>query len=103
LIARIWTARTTRDRAPRYAEHLRAHVFPGLENIEGFERAQLLMRDDADGVAVQVITFWESEEAIRRFAGDDVEAAVVPDAAAALLSSYDRRARHFDVVLSTGS
>ena len=107
MIARIWTARTTRERAPAYAEHLRTHVFARLTEIEGYERAMLLQRPSAppatgapgSEVEVQVITFWRSLEAIRTFAGDDVEAAVVTDTAAALLTDFDRRAKHFEVVL----
>lgn len=99
MIARIWTARTTRTQAPAYAEHLRAHVFAGLGGIDGFVRALLLQRDVAEDVEVQVITFWRSFDAIRAFAGPDAGAAVVTETAAALLTDYDRRAKHFHVVL----
>ena len=100
MIARIWTARTTRAKAPGYADHLRAHVFAHLGGIPGYERALLLQRDVDGEVEVQVITFWRSLEAIGAFAGTDSEAAVVTDEAAALLTDFDRRVRHFDVVLS---
>jgi heme-degrading monooxygenase HmoA len=99
VIARIWTAKTTRAQAPAYAAYLRAHVFTGLRGIDGYERALLLQRDVGEEAEVQVITFWRSLDAIRAFAGPDAEAAVVTDAAAALLTDFDRRARHFDVVV----
>jgi heme-degrading monooxygenase HmoA len=99
VIARIWTAKTTRAQAPAYAEYLRTHVFGTLREIDGYERALLLQRTLGDEAEVQVITFWRSLDAIRAFAGADVENAVVTDAAAALLTSFDRRTRHFDVVL----
>jgi heme-degrading monooxygenase HmoA len=99
VIARIWTARTTRAQAPTYAAYLEAHVFAKLGEIDGYVRALLLQRDVGEDVEVQVITFWRSLDAIRAFAGDDAEAAVVTEAAAALLTGFDRRARHFEVVL----
>jgi heme-degrading monooxygenase HmoA len=99
VIARVWTARTTRGNAAAYAEYLRAHVFEGLRGIEGYDHAVLLQKDGGEDVEVQVITFWRSLDAIRAFAGADVEAAVVTDAAAALLTTFDRRARHFEVAL----
>jgi heme-degrading monooxygenase HmoA len=107
VIARMWTARTTRAHAAAYAEYLRTHVFASLRAIAGYEHALLMQRastspgtaDPAEEVEVQVITFWTSLDAIRAFAGADVEAAVVTPDAAALLTGYDRRARHFDVVL----
>ena len=98
MIARVWTARTTRAQAPAYAEYLRSHVFAGLRNIDGFEDGLLLERETAGEIDLQVITFWRSLDAIRAFAGADLETAVVTDRAAALLTDFDRRVRHYEVV-----
>ena len=103
MIARIWTARTTPAHASAYAEYLRTHVVAALRGIDGYERALLLQNDAGDEVEVQVITFWRSLDAIHAFAGSDAEAAVVTPAAAALLTDYDRRARHFRVILNSDS
>ena len=51
-----------------------------------------------DGVEVLVITYWDSLDSIRSFAGNDIETAVVADKAAALLNDCDRRVRHYEVV-----
>jgi hypothetical protein len=50
-------------------------------------------------IEVVVITFWKSVEAILGFAGADLEAAVVADEAAALLTQFDRRVRHYELAL----
>ena len=50
-------------------------------------------------IEVVVITFWESVDAIRGFAGADLERAVVADEAAALLTQFDRRVRHYELAL----
>ena len=55
-----------------------------------------------DRHAFQVVTLWESMDAIRRFAGNDPEAAVVPLEARALLARFDERVRHFEVVHASG-
>jgi len=47
------------------------------------------------------VTVWESLEAIRSFAGEDSEAAVVPLVAQAMMVEFDARARHYEVVLTT--
>jgi len=100
VIARGWTARTTKDRAPTYAEHLKERVLPAVRDVEGYAGAMLMQRDDApDAVEVVVITFWQSLDAIRGFAGTDVESAVVNDEAKSLLTDYDRRVRHYELVL----
>jgi hypothetical protein len=60
----------------------------------------LLERPVAGAVEVLVITFWQSVDAIRGFAGDDLEGAVVAEAAAALLTQFDRRVRHYEVAVN---
>jgi heme-degrading monooxygenase HmoA len=100
VIARYWSARTSREKAPHYAQHLETAVFAELKKLDGFKNAMLLQRDIDDGVEVVVFTFWQSLESIRKFAGDQVDRAVVADPARALLDDFDRQVRHYDVVLT---
>ncbi len=102
MVARCWSARGPVQRAAQYAEHLETHVLPELRDIAGYVGATLLQRDVHGEIEVVVITWWQSFDAIRAFAGDDVETAVVADAAAALFNDYDHRVRHFDVVMTDG-
>jgi heme-degrading monooxygenase HmoA len=101
MIARYWSAKTTREQAPAYAHHLETTVFPELEKLEGYGGGMLLKRNVQDVIEVVVITFWKTLDSIRAFSGDDLEVAVVPDKAAALLNDFDQRVRHYDVVLTT--
>jgi heme-degrading monooxygenase HmoA len=98
VIARVWTAHTTPARAPRYAEHLRTRVLPQLRSLTGYAGAWLFRRDANGETELVVVTRWQSEDSVRAFAGQDVEAAVVEDAAAALLSRFDTRVRHYEIV-----
>lgn len=98
MIARHWTARTTPAQAAAYAEYLQSHVIPQLRTIDGYRGARLLQRPLGQEVELVVVTMWQSLDAVRAFAGADHEAAVVTKQAAALLSGYDPRVRHFDVV-----
>jgi heme-degrading monooxygenase HmoA len=99
VIARCWSARTSSERVPLYADHLRNAVFPELEKLAGYKRGTLLRREMPDAVVeVLVITYWDSLDSIRSFAGNDGETAVVADQAAALLNDFDRRVRHYEVV-----
>jgi len=61
-------------------------------------RATILRRDVAEGTEFRVVTVWDSLEAIKAFAGTDVEAAVVPDTARAMMVDYDPRAVHYEIV-----
>ena len=99
MIARIWSAQAAPDRAPAYADHLRSHVLPILRAVDGYAGAVLLERCASTGVEIVVVTWWRSLEAIRAFAGAEIDAAVVADEAASLLTQFDLRARHYTVVM----
>ena len=102
MIARFWTAWTTPAQAFSYADHLKRHVLPNLRKTEGYAGAMLLQRETSEGVEIIVITHWQSLDSIRAFAGDDLEAAVVADEAAALLTHFDRRVKHYELALRDG-
>jgi heme-degrading monooxygenase HmoA len=99
MVVRFWSARTTELRLPEYLRHFNNHVLPHLRSKEGFVEARVLTQ--SDGVVVEMIveTLWASLEAIERFAGADRESAVVGEEAVHLLTSYDRRVRHYEVVV----
>jgi heme-degrading monooxygenase HmoA len=102
MIERVWSARTTRDGAVKYAEYFRRVVVPELAAIAGYRGARLMEREQDGGIEVVVVTRWHSLDAIRAFAGDELDRAVVHEAAAALFSDYDRKVRHFGVVVHDG-
>jgi heme-degrading monooxygenase HmoA len=100
MIARVWTAQTTPAQAPAYVEHLRTQVLPAARTVDGYGGAMLLERARADAVVeIIVVTFWRSADAVRGFAGADVEGAVVAEETAALLTHFDRRVRHYEVAV----
>jgi heme-degrading monooxygenase HmoA len=99
MIARIWSAHTTPAQAPVYAAHLQHHVLPELRGLDGYAGAVLLQREVAQSVEILVITWWRSLAAIRGFAGTDLDRAVVADEARAVLTQFDRRVRHYEVVV----
>ena len=66
-------------------------------NIPGFHGIRLLRRDVGDEVEFVTIMTFDSLEAVRAFAGEDHEAAVVPENAQAVLSHYDAKSQHYVV------
>jgi heme-degrading monooxygenase HmoA len=99
MIARFWSAQATPAQAPAYADHLRTHVLPALRKVDGYAGAALLERPTSDTVEIIVITRWRSLDAIRGFAGADLEKAVVADEAASLLTRFDHRVRHYQITV----
>ena len=68
-IARIWRGRTTRSRADEYAAYLYEHGIKPLE--EKALAVQQLREDRAEESEFVTISYWESVEAMSRFAGAD--------------------------------
>ncbi len=99
-ILRRWTARTTESQLPQYIEHFSKNVLPELRRVPGYLGATVSTRRFESEVEVVVETTWRSLDSIRNFAGPDLEAAVVADEAAALLTSFDRRVRHSEIALT---
>jgi heme-degrading monooxygenase HmoA len=97
MIARIWKARATPERVREYADYLKSTVVPELSAIHGYQGVTLLQRDQNGAVEVTVITWWESLEVVRAFAGEAIETAVVHDSAARMLIDFDRRVEHHQV------
>ena len=100
MIARIWHGWTTSANADAYEKLLRTEIFEGIENrqIHGFRGIDLLRRDQAREVEFVTIMWFESLDAVCTFSGDDYELAVVPPAALALLSHFDARSAHYEVL-----
>ncbi len=99
MIARLWHGWTSRQNADAYENFLRTAMFPSMHRVDGFRGADLLRRDDGEQVAFVTITRFESLDAVRAFAGDDYEAAVVEPEARALLARFDERSTHYELVL----
>ncbi|MHC4515932.1 MAG: antibiotic biosynthesis monooxygenase [Planctomycetota bacterium] len=97
MIVRSWQGFAPRENADPYVQHLRADVFPVLDDIPGYQGIQILRRDANDEVEFVVLTTWASMDAIRRFTGDQPEVAVVAAVARALLSHWDEEVHHYDV------
>jgi heme-degrading monooxygenase HmoA len=99
MIARIWHGWTSPGNADAYETLLRTEVLPGIGRIAGASGAYVLRSDGEDEVEFVTITLWDSLDAIRVFAGDDYEVAVVPPPAQRLLTRYDERSRHYETVI----
>jgi heme-degrading monooxygenase HmoA len=99
MIGRVWRGWTTTELAPRYVAHLRQETFPALAGMDGHDGAYALRREADGEVEFVVLTLWRSLDAVRAFAGDDYEAAVVPPAAARALTRFDDRVTHYEVAV----
>ena len=100
MISRVWHGWTNRENADAYEALLRTEIFANIakRSIQGYRGIHLLRRDVDDGVEFVTIMWFDSLDAVRAFAGEDYEVAVVPPEARQLLSRFDARSAHYHVI-----
>jgi hypothetical protein len=100
MISRIWHGWTTPLNADKYEALLREEIFTGIQNrhIHGLGSIQLLRRAVGKEIEFVTIMVFDSLEAVREFAGEDYQAAVVPKEARKILAYFDERSHHYEIV-----
>jgi len=76
MIARMWRGVVRPEDADEYAEYIRDTGFSAYGETEGNRGAWMLRRATPAGTEFITFSLWQSEDAIRAFAGDDIETAV---------------------------
>ena len=98
MIARIWSGWTRSWDADTYAEHLQQTAIPRCRQAPGNKAAYLLRRGDGDRTEFAVLTLWQSLDAIRAFAGDDIEQSVPSPEDEIFLTSTQPATTHYEVI-----
>jgi heme-degrading monooxygenase HmoA len=102
MIVRVWQSEAAGKGADAYRAHFRKTVVPHLNGIAGFKGASLLERRNGDTVQFLALTRWSSMDAVRAFAGDNPERAVVEPEAVAALARFDATVRHYEIGYEEG-
>lgn len=101
MIVRMWRGQAKAANADAYEHFVTTRVFAELPAIAGHRGAYLLKRpllnQEVDEVEFIAVTLWDSIAAIRAFAGEAIDRAVVEPEARAVLSSFDDFVRHFEL------
>jgi heme-degrading monooxygenase HmoA len=101
MISRHWTGLVKKGREDEYIAHLKNETFKKLYQIEGFVNASILKRELTEGTEFLIITKWNSLKAIREFAGEKYEEAVVPEMAQEMMIRFDKQVKHYEVNFET--
>ena len=97
MISRHWRGVVKTEQSDDSIRHLQKDTLPQLANIPGFVSASILRRSTAEGVEFVVVTSWHSMDAIRQFAGEPADMAVVPPVAQAMMVEYDKKVVHYEI------
>jgi heme-degrading monooxygenase HmoA len=98
VIARIWRGATREADAEAYVEYLRGTGLKAYRETPGNQGAWVLWRVANGRAEFLTLSFWESTEAIRGFAGADIERAVFYPKDDRYLVERDTTVRHFQVI-----
>ena len=100
MIARTWHGVVPAEKADTYYEYLLRTGVPDYEATPGNRGVHVLRRIDGVSAHFLLVSFWESLEHIRAFAGDDVDVARYYPEDAEFLIELEPRVTHYEVLSS---
>jgi heme-degrading monooxygenase HmoA len=100
MIARTWHGITEASRADEYLEYLNKTGVTEYRATEGNIGVFVLRRIVEDKAHFLLLTLWESKEAIKKFAGDDIEKAKYYPEDEQYLLELEPSVAHYDVMRS---
>jgi heme-degrading monooxygenase HmoA len=98
MIVRLWHGRVPTAKAAAYRDFLNGRAIPDYRAVPGNLSVRILERPDGEVTHFLTLTIWTDLEAIRVFAGPDVEAARYYPEDAQYLLEYEPRVVHYEVV-----
>ena len=98
MIARTWTGVVRRADADAYADYIRETGFAEYGRTAGNRGAWMLRRDDGDRTEFITLSLWDSVDAIKAFAGEDIDAAVLYPEDERYLIDGESSVTHYEVV-----
>ena len=101
MIARHWRGWTQVEDADAYEKLLTEKVLQGLKQVEGYKGGYVLREDGPQESEFVVVNFFDSLEAVKRFAGPEYSIPVFEPEARKLLSRIEPVARHYEVRVNT--
>lgn len=103
MIARTWRGWTSAADADRYVDYLNETGVKEYRETPGNRGVLVLRRIADDRAEFLLVSLWDTMDAVRAFAGDDVAVAVFYPEDDAFLVDRERHADHFEVVGASDS
>lgn len=100
MIARTWHGVTSRAKADEYLRLMRTIAVPDYQAIAGNRGVYVMRRIEGETAHFLLLTLWDSEDAIRQFAGEDIEKAKYYDFDPDYLLELEPTVTHYEVFAS---
>ncbi|HEX2240583.1 MAG TPA: hypothetical protein VHJ82_05530 [Actinomycetota bacterium] len=98
MIARVWRGWTRQEDSDAYVDYLQRTGIRDYRSTPGNEAAYILRRKLGERTEFVTLSLWSSREAIRAFAGDDLEQAVFYPEDDDYLVDRESRVTHYEVI-----
>jgi heme-degrading monooxygenase HmoA len=98
MIARIWHGVTPAAKSDEYLDYLNKTGVPDYRATEGNRGVYVLRKIEEDGAHFLTLSFWESIEAIKRFAGPDPERARYYPEDETFLLDFEATVEHYEIM-----
>jgi len=98
MIVRMWHGRVPTSKAQAYRTFLNKRAIPDYQSVDGIIDVYILERAEGEITHFVTMTFWENLDAIKGFAGDDVEVAKYYPEDKDFLLEFEPRVVHYEVV-----
>jgi antibiotic biosynthesis monooxygenase (ABM) superfamily enzyme len=101
MVSRVWHCYTTPEDADAFEKLLKTEIFVGIQNrqIAGYKGVQLFRRTLGVEIEFLTVMWFDSFDSVRSFAGENYEAAIVPEKVRALLTRFDAGSQHYEVTI----
>ncbi len=98
MMARVWHGKTKTARAAEYYAYLNEAGVEKIKAIEGNVGVQIFRRTNGDITEFTVISYWTSLDAIKKFAGEEIEKTHPLPRDPEFLIDPEPTVKHFEVV-----
>ena len=98
MIARVWQGTVRTEDADEYAQYISDTGFAEYGRTPGNRGAWMLRRDEGGETVFITLSMWDSRDAIKAFAGEDIETAVYYPEDERYLVEREDTVRHYEIV-----
>ena len=75
MIVRMWHGRVDSSKSDEYAEFMKQRAAPDYASVDGLQKLLFLRKNEKDVAHFLLVTYWDSMESVKKFAGEQPEKA----------------------------